>query len=363
MEGWDSDIHDENGLKPVMVYIHGGSYMEGTGNMIDGSILASYGNVIVITINYRLGVLVHTAEVKHHKSLNSSIVPINEWYLKSTLTLAWTPNISASPRPASPSTWFFLLLVDQSGLVHRQSELWKQIPFVWYIRPAEVVPQHLSPLTGQSANPLVHDVSGVPAGPQTQERSQSLSVVEPGPCLVHHLPQLEHPSGAQALGDIIMPQEQHHAAQHVERPLAAPRAAPTGLVPHHHKRALLCSLGAGGCRCRGRPGGCRCGVAPAAGAASAVVSPGAAAGAAAVSLAAAAAAGAVPSSRAAVTVLPAPATVAVLSVASVPLAALASAVPPDFRSAPGGRDVVVVQKGCVVGYEVAQELQKRSDLG
>lgn len=52
-----ADIHDENGLKPVMVYIHGGSYMEGTGNMIDGSILASYGNVIVITINYRLGVL------------------------------------------------------------------------------------------------------------------------------------------------------------------------------------------------------------------------------------------------------------------------------------------------------------------
>ncbi|XP_054915185.1 neuroligin 4 X-linked a [Poeciliopsis prolifica] len=53
----EDDIHDENGLKPVMVYIHGGSYVEGTGNMIDGSILASYGNVIVITINYRLGVL------------------------------------------------------------------------------------------------------------------------------------------------------------------------------------------------------------------------------------------------------------------------------------------------------------------
>uniref|UniRef100_H3C543 Carboxylesterase type B domain-containing protein n=1 Tax=Tetraodon nigroviridis TaxID=99883 RepID=H3C543_TETNG len=53
----EKNIHDENGLKPVMVYIHGGSYMEGTGNMIDGSILASYGNVIVITINYRLGVL------------------------------------------------------------------------------------------------------------------------------------------------------------------------------------------------------------------------------------------------------------------------------------------------------------------
>ena len=31
--------------------------MEGSGNMFDGSILASYGNVIVITLNYRLGVL------------------------------------------------------------------------------------------------------------------------------------------------------------------------------------------------------------------------------------------------------------------------------------------------------------------
>lgn len=51
-----SDIRD-SGPKPVMVYIHGGSYMEGTGNMIDGSILASYGNVIVITLNYRVGVL------------------------------------------------------------------------------------------------------------------------------------------------------------------------------------------------------------------------------------------------------------------------------------------------------------------
>ncbi|XP_055744111.1 neuroligin-3a isoform X2 [Salvelinus fontinalis] len=52
----DEDIRD-TGAKPVMVYIHGGSYMEGTGNMIDGSILASYGNVIVITLNYRVGVL------------------------------------------------------------------------------------------------------------------------------------------------------------------------------------------------------------------------------------------------------------------------------------------------------------------
>lgn len=40
-----------------MLFIHGGSYMEGSGNMFDGSILAAYGNVIVVTMNYRLGVL------------------------------------------------------------------------------------------------------------------------------------------------------------------------------------------------------------------------------------------------------------------------------------------------------------------
>lgn len=39
--------------------------MEGTGNMFDGSILASYGNVIVITVNYRLGVLGKDPAVTH----------------------------------------------------------------------------------------------------------------------------------------------------------------------------------------------------------------------------------------------------------------------------------------------------------
>lgn len=52
-----ADTRDPGGKRPVMVYIHGGSYMEGTGNLMDGSVLASYGDVIVVTVNYRLGVL------------------------------------------------------------------------------------------------------------------------------------------------------------------------------------------------------------------------------------------------------------------------------------------------------------------
>ncbi|KAG8187917.1 hypothetical protein JTE90_002932 [Oedothorax gibbosus] len=42
---------------PVMVYIHGESYDWNSGNPYDGSVLASFGGVVVVTINYRLGVL------------------------------------------------------------------------------------------------------------------------------------------------------------------------------------------------------------------------------------------------------------------------------------------------------------------
>uniref|UniRef100_T1K1T4 Carboxylesterase type B domain-containing protein n=1 Tax=Tetranychus urticae TaxID=32264 RepID=T1K1T4_TETUR len=45
-----------NSKLPVLVFIHGESYDWGTGNLYDGSILSSFGNVIVVTLNYRLGV-------------------------------------------------------------------------------------------------------------------------------------------------------------------------------------------------------------------------------------------------------------------------------------------------------------------
>ena len=44
-------------LFPVVVFIHGDSYDYGTGNAYDGSVMASFGQVVVVTINYRLGIL------------------------------------------------------------------------------------------------------------------------------------------------------------------------------------------------------------------------------------------------------------------------------------------------------------------
>ncbi len=43
--------------KPVMVWIHGGSFTGGSGKIYDGQWLVARGDIIVVTINYRLGTL------------------------------------------------------------------------------------------------------------------------------------------------------------------------------------------------------------------------------------------------------------------------------------------------------------------
>lgn len=45
--------------RPVMVWIHGGAFVNGTGAVpwYDGSAFVRHGNVVIVTINYRLGVL------------------------------------------------------------------------------------------------------------------------------------------------------------------------------------------------------------------------------------------------------------------------------------------------------------------
>ncbi|XP_073820181.1 neuroligin 1 [Musca autumnalis] len=51
------DAYEHRPLYPVIVYIHGESFEWNSGNAYDGSVLASYGEVIVVTVNYRIGIL------------------------------------------------------------------------------------------------------------------------------------------------------------------------------------------------------------------------------------------------------------------------------------------------------------------
>src|SRR5581483_5141159 len=50
---------DMSGRRPVMVYVHGGNFVEGAGSQswTQPSVLAVRGDVVVVTINYRLGAL------------------------------------------------------------------------------------------------------------------------------------------------------------------------------------------------------------------------------------------------------------------------------------------------------------------
>src|SRR5690348_7091157 len=52
---------------PVMVWIHGGTFLVGSGDFYDGSKLAEKGHLVVVTINYRLGPFGFLA----HKSLDA----------------------------------------------------------------------------------------------------------------------------------------------------------------------------------------------------------------------------------------------------------------------------------------------------
>ena len=44
-------------LAPVMVWIHGGHFIVGAGDLLEGDTLVVEGGVVVVTLNYRLGVL------------------------------------------------------------------------------------------------------------------------------------------------------------------------------------------------------------------------------------------------------------------------------------------------------------------
>jgi len=64
---------------PVMVWLHGGQYLRGAASQYDGTQLAELGNVVVVTMDYRLGplgFLAHpalTAESEQHTSGNEAL--------------------------------------------------------------------------------------------------------------------------------------------------------------------------------------------------------------------------------------------------------------------------------------------------
>ncbi|MDG2002042.1 MAG: carboxylesterase family protein, partial [Novosphingobium sp.] len=81
------------GPKPVMVWIHGGAFMNGSTNPYDASVLAREGDIIVVSINYRLGVL---GFVNFGDALGLPAIPSNLGLRDQIAALEWVrDNIAA----------------------------------------------------------------------------------------------------------------------------------------------------------------------------------------------------------------------------------------------------------------------------
>ena len=112
------------GLLPVMVWIHGGGYIIGTASTYNGTRLARQGGVVVVTINYRLGVF-------GFLSTEDSAMPGNYGLLDQIEALKWVrdniANFGGDPNSVtifgesagSSSVSLLVLSPLAKGLFHR----------------------------------------------------------------------------------------------------------------------------------------------------------------------------------------------------------------------------------------------------
>uniref|UniRef100_A0A8C0ZRC3 Carboxylic ester hydrolase n=1 Tax=Castor canadensis TaxID=51338 RepID=A0A8C0ZRC3_CASCN len=75
--------------KPVMVWIHGGAMKVGSATSQDGSALAAYGDVVVVTVQYRLGTL-------GSFSTGDKFIPGNQGFIDVMAALRWVQGNIAS---------------------------------------------------------------------------------------------------------------------------------------------------------------------------------------------------------------------------------------------------------------------------
>ncbi|XP_002918450.1 carboxylesterase 3 [Ailuropoda melanoleuca] len=82
--------------RPVMVWIHGGSLLAGAATSQDGSALAAYGDVVVVTVQYRLGFLGFLSTGDEH-------APGNWGFLDVVAALRWVQG-NISPFGGDPNS-------------------------------------------------------------------------------------------------------------------------------------------------------------------------------------------------------------------------------------------------------------------
>ncbi|HZG05449.1 MAG TPA: carboxylesterase family protein [Streptomyces sp.] len=125
---WTPDV---NGRRPVLVYIHGGGWFLGAGSEpdYDGARLAAHGDMVVITFNYRLGLLgwgLHEAftDTRTGSFANWGLqdqAALLRWAQRNAAAFGGDPaNITlAGTSAGGSSTWQLSLLPALRGVIRR----------------------------------------------------------------------------------------------------------------------------------------------------------------------------------------------------------------------------------------------------
>jgi para-nitrobenzyl esterase len=122
-------------LRPVLVWVHGGAFMTGGGAMpwYDGSRLATRGDVVVVTVNYRLGALGFLGE-RNGGTLDQ--VSALRWVQRNIASFGGDPgNVTVFGESAGGSAAIALTATPTAdGLFHRA---WAMSPSILQLRMAE----------------------------------------------------------------------------------------------------------------------------------------------------------------------------------------------------------------------------------
>jgi para-nitrobenzyl esterase len=175
-------------LRPVLVWIHGGGWLIGSGRLHDGTSLATLGDVVVVTLNYRLGPFgfLHLAELGgegYAASGNCGIldqVAALQWIQENIAAFGGDPHrvmvfgesagaMSIGTLLALPAAQgLFQQAILQSGTVGPiRSNTEATTLARTFLKILDVSPEALSPLEHISAERLVEAASTLPDGQGT----------------------------------------------------------------------------------------------------------------------------------------------------------------------------------------------------
>ncbi|CAB3400756.1 unnamed protein product [Caenorhabditis bovis] len=90
-------------LLPVMVVVHGDEYGWGAGNAFNGSTLAAYGHIIVVTLNYRLGVFGFMGRCETSSCAGNS--GISDLVSSLTMLNVILPSFGGDPKSVTLAGW------------------------------------------------------------------------------------------------------------------------------------------------------------------------------------------------------------------------------------------------------------------